>query len=68
MSRWFGLSERLPRFLSEREADLLYHEGMRFITTHMQLTRLSVQPLAWKGTGLMFFSSILVFSFGQTQF
>ena len=44
MARWFGLTERCSRFLSEDEAEAIYNEGMLFITTHLELTGTSCRP------------------------
>ena len=44
MARWFGLPERASRFLSEKEADQIYSEGMLFINTHLELTEVSCRP------------------------
>ena len=48
LARWFGLTERCSRFLSSDMATQIYDEGMRFLHTHLELSRLSVRPSSGK--------------------
>ena len=41
LARWFGFTERASRFLTERQAQQIYEEGMRFIRMHLELSRVS---------------------------
>ena len=43
LARWFGLTEKSPRFLTQQEANEIYREGMVFIESHVQLSILSVR-------------------------
>ncbi|OLP87280.1 hypothetical protein AK812_SmicGene31512 [Symbiodinium microadriaticum] len=55
LARFFGISERLPRLLEQEEANQLYHEGMLFINTALDLAQVSVRQmeLTWNVTPKM---------------
>ena len=50
LSRFFGLSERAPRFMSQRDADRIYNAGMEFLKKHLELSRVAIRP---EGTTLV---------------
>ena len=43
LARWFGLTERAPRFMSRSEADEIYAQGMEFIKWHLEAAKVSVR-------------------------
>ena len=43
LARFFGLSERTPRCLTQAEANQQYHEGMVFIDKSLELAQISVR-------------------------
>ena len=71
MARWFGLTEMHPRFLTQPQADAIYAEGMLFVNTHLELTRISCRPFQVGGvvslTGVSHVSLGHIFPFRQSE-
>ena len=44
LARWFGLTERAPRFMAQEQADEIYEAGMSYIAQHFEAARMAVRP------------------------
>ena len=44
LARWFGLTERAPRFMSRSEASEIYAEGMELIKWHWEAGKVLARP------------------------
>ena len=66
MARWFGLTERASRFLSEREANQIYSEGMLYVKTHVELAAVSCRP--YEQFKFMVSPGLVFFRYGKPKY